>query len=69
MESSKHIRLKTSYSLDKGEVSSMAIRCLSSAKISLQSLHIGVLSVLRQMHRICHTLKQRVYDLVRASPH
>lgn len=43
MESSKHIRLKTSYSLDKGEVSSKAIRRLSSAKISLQSLHIDVL--------------------------
>lgn len=68
-ESSKSIWLKTSYSLDKGEVSGKAICHLSSVKISLQSLHIDVLSMLRQMQGICHTLKQRACDLVRASPH
>lgn len=68
-ESSKSIRLKTSYSLNKGEVSGKAICYLSSVKISLQSLHIDVLSMLREMHGRCHTLKHRVCDLLRASPH
>lgn len=38
-------------------VSGKAIRYLSSVKISLQSGHTDVLSMLRQMHRICHMLK------------
>lgn len=63
-ESSKSIQLKTSYSLNKGEASVKAICHLIFVKISLQSLHIDVLSMLRQMHGICHILRQRVCDLV-----
>lgn len=60
MESSKHIRLKTSYSLDKGEVSSKAIRHLSSAKISLQSLHIDVLYAETDAQNLSYTQAESI---------
>lgn len=59
-ESSKCIWLSTGSSLDNGELSSKAICQRTSVKISSQSLHTYMLTILGQMDRICHMLIQSV---------